>query len=363
MSRKITKGTKAFRITYFSLVFLIIAAIAAALIYLWNFLADYEAALPEKLADEFVWRLNSGVYDEIYQNITFEETVFESRETLENTVKSRLDGEFTYTKLQKESTEESPVYKIKCDGEQVAVLRLKQSGEKSGFGFPIYEQASVEPFGLATHSVTVKALNTYSVSINGVKLNQSYIKEKSEPLPQAEFFHGYLENPPYYVTYEADGLLLAPEITVADGQGNPVSPDKSGVYALTEAKDEELIQMGLDFSKLYTKFIANDASFNSVAAYIPKELPLYEDLYYYEGNFYSWHNDYDFSDEWAGELYYYGDNCISVRAKYNHTIYYTETTTFPVDNTVYFVNIDGEWKVTDVVMNFSSDDNAVIIVG
>lgn len=361
--KKATKGTIVFRAVYFSLLAAALAAITAGLIYLWQFLADYEATLPEKLADEFVWRLNSGIYSDIYDNVRFEETIFESREAVETVLKERLEGEFSYSKLQRESTEEEQVYKIKCGGEQVAVLILGHSGEVSPFGFPVYEQKTVETFEISPRSVTVTALNSYEVFVNGTKLDDSFIVKQSEPVEQAGFFHGYLEDVPYYVTYTVEGLLLEPETEVFDSDGTLLSADESGVYGFREKNDQELIQMGLDFSKLYTEYIANDVSFNTVSAYIPEHLPLYEDLYYYEGNFYSWHSGYEFTDEWAGELYFYGENCISVRSKYNHTIYYTEEKTFPIDNTVYFAKADGEWKVTDVVMNFGSDSDAVVIGG
>ena len=333
------------------LVLLVMLSLAAAgLIAFWNFLEDYESSLPEKQIDILAVEIENGNYNRILQEVCFTPTDYESADLYKKQYEDLLKGEITYVKIQKESSDTESSYRIKSNGKQIAKVVIKQTGEKSVFGFPLYEIEDIETNEAETTTIEFSAPSNTKVLINNIQI-KSTDEVSRNIIEETEYFHGYIENPPVIVKYKVEGLLEKPIITAFSDNGNELTKDKDGNFSLESSDNQEMSNMALEFSLNYSRYIANDGYFELIGKSIQQDLPLYEKLLNYQENWYAWHTEYEFKNKKAYPPVFYTKDCFSVRVTYDHIIYSTETYTFPADNTVFYSKIDGNWMVTDIVMN------------
>ncbi|MCM1489128.1 MAG: hypothetical protein NC203_12265, partial [Firmicutes bacterium] len=167
--------------------------------------------------------------------------------------------------------------------------------------------------------------------------------------------HGLITNPPTNVTYKIKGFINPPVFTTEDAAGR-VLPLSDGAFSLAKQKDDELSQLALKFSQSYSKYIMNDAYLTEVAAYLAPDMPIYNELNGYENFWHNWHTDYDFLDIKLGDPIFYTPNNAAVTVSYDHVLYGVLNTDngelhTDADYVIYFVNLEGEWKVTDLALN------------
>ena len=231
---KKTKGTIAFRAVYFSLTALAVVAIAVGLVIFNNFLSDFENTLPEKQAQKFVNEMDAQSAELIYNSTNFLTNEFERSDAFRNYYQQFLMGNYSYVKASKDSTDEAPVYKIKSGDKEIARITLRLTGEKSQFGFPIYELDRVSCNEAQTKSVTVTAPSNATIYANGLIVSALYITQNGEPEKHLDYFLGYIDeaDKPYTVTYTIDGFLSEPEITAKDAGGNEIKANSDGEFVV-----------------------------------------------------------------------------------------------------------------------------------
>lgn len=351
---KKTKGTIAFRAIYFSLTGLAVVAIAIGLVVFNSFLADFENTLPEKEAQKFIDDMGAESSELIYSSSEFATNEFERTDAFKNYYQQFLMGNYSFVKASKDSTDESPVYKIKSGDNEIARITLRQTEEKSQFGFPLYELEKVSCNEPQTLSVTVTVPNTATVYANGLIVGSSYITGNTEPEKHLDYFLSYIsdEDKPYFSTYTIDGFLLEPEISVKDADGNEIPVDENGEYSTGGTKEDVVSAIALDASITYSEFIFNDSDDQSVIDCLSNDSPMIEAIADYQQVYDTWHSDYDIENKNVSDTYFYGDDCAYVSVSYDYIIYADgEETAYPTSNSVYLVKKDGEWQVLQIVMN------------
>lgn len=349
------KGTIVFRAIYISLTLLAVAAVTAGLFVLWDFLAEYESYLPEKAVERAIQPLRQGEYTAVYDSADFTPNRYEDDSAAREYVAGLFKGELSYSKDVRLSTEEAPVYAIKCGGKRVCTLTLKDAGERSDWGFPLYAAAGYSGVEIPTSAITVTAPSNAEIRINGVPLREMPVK--SEQVKECAHFYGYIDEIPGMAEYRVEGFTHEPEVTAFRADGTALPQEKSGSeyrFALDCGEiPQELSELAVNASKTYSKYISADAAFSAVAQYIPQDVPIYDNISTYEAKFYTPHSDYDFLDVSVGEYRRYTEDCVSLRVTYTQRIYagYFGDFDFPTDNTLYLARSGGEWLVTDIVMN------------
>lgn len=257
----------------------IMAAIAVGLAVLWDFLKAYEESRPQTALDQFVQQLAAGdfngqsldVMDEIDHKIQSEE---ECRELIQN----QLSGEITYAKNVAACTEEKWVYVLRHGSKIVGNVSLIPR-DKDRYGFSNWEISSgAADFSmLKGEKLSVTVPSNFSVSVNGVTLDRSYITEDQIQYPELkEFYDNY--QLPYLVTYEAGPFLGDLKMEVTDSHGAAVSMDENtdlGQFLNNcTAEEQEKIQ---EFADIYIKLLVayggstsqnGSANFNRLAQYM-----------------------------------------------------------------------------------------------
>ena len=352
-------GTVVFYSIYFVMLAAVLSAAVVGLGKLWEFLQHYEACQIYHTIDAVTQELNSGKLDLLFGGIESEISPYESDEAARRRLSERFTEEFTLKKNIKESTKENPVYTVLCGGEPIAFARLSETGSDELYGFEIYGVESVYGVQLVQNeSVKLRFPTGCTAKINGVELCVLSDHEVSE-IPEAAEFGEYLVNAPQIESCKVSGLMYPPEVQFADSSGKPLETlrDDKGAYscALPISDSEAAEQAGkfaMEFSELYSKYIANDVYFSSISGYIPQETELYGNLSTYEGQFYTYHSGYDFSEEQIQRVTQYSDTCFAVRVSYVHNVYFGgETYSYPADNTIYAVNTESGWKAVGLTMN------------
>ncbi len=353
------RGTIVFYAIYFVLLAAALSAAVVGLGKLWEFLQRYEACQIYHITDAAAAELNSGKLDLLYAAVEGDISPYEDEEALHRQIRERYSGEFSFKKSVKESAKDSPVYTMLCAGEPMAYIGLTQTSEDPVYGFGIY--SITRAYGIVpekNESVTVTVPTGCGAEINGKPLTE-YAEKSSVQVEGCENFGDYLQAPPQYATYTVDGLMYQPQVGFTDGSGNKLPADKAqdgsyscGLPITDSAAAKEAEQFAMEFSELYSKYIANDIYFSSISGYIPEDVKLYGDLQTYEGQFYTYHTGYDFTEEKTVSVQQYSPECFTVRVSYVHNVYYGgETYSYPADNTVYAVSTANGWKAVGLTMN------------
>lgn len=350
-------------IVFYSIYFVLLAAALSAAVIglgkLWEFLQHYEACQVYHTIDAAAEELNSGNLELLYGGIESDISPYESEEAAQRQLSERFTGEFTLKKNIKQSTKENPVYTILCGDEPVAFAKLAQTGKDELYGFEIYGIESVYGIQLVQNESVKLTLPTgCTAKINGVELCDWAEHETSE-IPEAAQFGEYLTSAPQMDSYTVTGLMYPPEVEFTDSSGKALVTRRgeNGGYScdlpVTDRDNaDKAAEFALEFSELYSKYIANDAYFSSISGYIPQDTELYNNLRTYEGQFYTYHSGYDFTEEQVQRITQYSDDCFAVRVSYVHNVYYGgETYSYPADNTIFAVNTDSGWRAVGLTMN------------
>lgn len=352
-------GTIVFYSIYFVLLAAVLSAAVVGLGKLWEFLQHYEACQVYHTIDAVTSELNSGKLDLLYSGIESPISPYETEEAAQRQLSERFAGEFTFKKNIKESTKENPVYTILCGDDPIAFAKLAQTGKDELYGFEIFGVESVYGIQLAQNeSVRISFPTGCIAKINGVELCD-WSEHEIDEIPEAAKFEYYLDSAPKMESYKVTGLMYQPEVEFSDGAGKALVTrrDNNGSYSCDlPVSDgglaEKAGEYALEFSELYSKYIANDVYFSAISGYIPQDTELYDDLRTYEGQFYTYHSGYDFTEEQVQRVTQYSNTCFAVRVSYVHNVYYGgEAYSYPADNTIYAVNTESGWQTVGLTMN------------
>lgn len=351
-------GTVVFYVIYFVLLAAVLSAAVVGLGQLWQFLQHYEASQIYHVTDAIAAELNSGKLDLLYNASGADISPYENGELLKRQISERFTGEFSLKKNIKKSTKTAPVYTLMCGEDAVAFITLGQTGTDPLYGLEFYGAESITPIEpIRNERVKLTFPTGCTAELNGIALLPD-TKYTSAPIAEAANFGDYLTDAPEMLTCTISGLMYPPTVTFRDSAGNEMAPDNSGNGAyscgLPEAGGEtaeDAARFALEFSELYSRYIANDAYFSSISGYIPPDTKLYHDLQTYEGQFYTYHTGYDFSEEKTLRITRYSESCYAVRVSYVHNVYYGETYSYPADNTVFAVNTADGWRAVGLTMN------------
>lgn len=347
-------GTRVFRAVYSALTILFAVTIAAGLTFLWNALSAYEKSDPEipikALTEEFEKDKRP-----LLESLGAKLNEFEDESVVEAYFDKLSQGEITYVRNGKKSSEDRVVYGIKADGGTIAEAEVLKTKRSLGYGFYEYELGKITFGEIPTHQYSVTAPDSARVFCNGIMIPREYVKEEEEAYPESQHFRGYLKNPPRSLTYTIDGFIGEAEFTAYDQEGNELLLN-DGAFSLFQKEDPELSKLALDFSLAYSKYVVNDGYLSSVSEYLAPDMPFYTELEGYENFWHNWHTDYAFLDTEVGDPIFYDENCASVKVKYDHVLYGVSSSDNGelhslADYTVYLVKTADGWKVTEPAFN------------
>lgn len=350
-------GTIVFYSIYGAFIAAVIVALLVALNFLQDWLVRYEASQPEHKAQQvFEDLFSSPDWENLYDLAHVADTPYENKDAFV----TYMTGKVGNTALTYEETAAGlsgdRKYIVSLAGEKVATFTLT-GGSDLQTEIANWELGSVELFFQRTQSILVEKLPEHTVYINGAALDDSHTIRKiytaaEDMLPEG--IHGYRLEQQYL-----EGLLLQPEITVKDANGNPVTIAKdpeTGILTpvlpeaepMTQAERERI----LDAAKAYSLFLVRKITKGELANYFDKTTTIYKDIVTAEAYVQPFDRHEFLTDENAVQDFYrYNDSLFSARVVMTMRQFRAgwKTKDFHMNTTFFFTkNEDGTYLVTDL---------------
>ena len=352
--KTITKGT----IFFYSIYLLLIIAFFIGMTYVMGLLTDwltrFEASQPETKSKEVFQELFSDPdWDELYYMAGFQDTLFESKDTYAAYMEQKIGSqELTYIKTSAGLTG-GHKYIIKLGDENLGTFTL-QNDVVGELEIPDWKLDNVELFVDRNADVTIRTQPGHTVSINGIPMSESYIVARTSTVLEnyaPEGYHGDRT-----VTYYTDGLLMTPEITITDENGNVLEcayDAETGIYYGVLPAQPEIPKAQydavVDATKSYAKYMIG-ASGARLSNYFNTTSDLYKFITSNELWFRGW-SGYYFDEETVSEYHQYSEDMFSARIQIKLNVERSNGTIkeFDIDHTFFAkINSNGVWKVFDM---------------
>lgn len=361
------------RISVFKVVFLAVVVVMVLfwLIVIGNVrkkLVIYEKSQPEYTVEKYVEQFKDG---SIFDSLDFAQSGnrFEDMQIYRSKFVAGINGkEITYEKDQTSYDAKNPVYNVYADDVLIAKITLKETASKPLMFILTkqdWEVLSIEAvYETGDKGITITAPDTYSVFINGVKLDSRELTGNVTQIDALKYAAEYV-TVPQLVEYSVQGLLSEPEVTIYNNQGEQVmyTADDNGNITIdtfmTSTIDSELSATVLQNAKNYSNFFSKDIDgcSNSVA---PISYMFPADSYYLElaENYrindmwmYSAHQPPVFTNEMVSNYIVYTPQLFSVEVYFEKNMVLTlngETRKDITNSRYYYANIDGNWLIVDM---------------
>ncbi|MBD5444292.1 MAG: hypothetical protein HDR29_01945 [Lachnospiraceae bacterium] len=342
---------------------LLTVVMAVALIWFYGFLKDYQ-----RVFDETRPLLYQYEVMEIFTAHDAEQILekadpvglgpFESREDFTVFLNDYLSGkDMDFGTKAGEHIEERPVYVVTADETPFAVVRLKKKAETASYGLPLWEIGSIELLPMATKEYELIAPSTVTVTVNGITVTEDALEESGIRGTAEEYLEAYTEIPSYS-RYDLGQFYGEPEISGVNEAGEPVDisyDEKEHCYKagfggneiLKKEVEDYVIQMMTD----YAMYVSNDLAYNSLDKYFPSKSPLLAGIKQVQRQWYDAHRKPEVKNQEITEFTLYSEDAFSAQVYLEQHIYidFSKKTEIVVtDMHVYFVKIDGEWKVAGI---------------
>ncbi len=194
--------------------------------FLWGYLEAYEASRPANTITAYMDQLTKEhIVDQCQEVFANVDHNIQSEEACRQLLLDEMKQGIRYAKKSKECTDTRQVYVIKAGTTVVGQFAI-EANEPDEFGFTTWELVE-ESFDMSYITGTTKSITVpdrCTVTVNGVKLDESYIIEDNIPYEQIkEYYEDY--ELPHKVTYQAGPLLGDFEMVVTDIDGTVLTID------------------------------------------------------------------------------------------------------------------------------------------
>lgn len=352
---KNSRGTVLFYSIYGAFVAVAIIAILCLMNPLRSWLVRYEASQPEQRAAEVFDQLfKDPDWAALYTQAQAQDSAFDGKEAYAAYMEEKAaSAELTYIETSAGLSGDHK-YIVRLGDEKIATFTLT-GGTDSQTDISTWELGSVELFFERSQSAIIEKLPEYTVTVNGIALDDSHIirtvsTQAEEYLPDG--IHGYRMEQLY-----VDGLLSQPEISVLDASGNAVTmvqDPETGIWKPQSAASAEMTEeekaLVLGAAKADAAFSIRGITSTELRKYFDANSQVYEDITGSRSLIQN-HQGYSF-DETVTEVsdfYRYSDTLFSANVKLKMDVVRKNGSIkeFYVDKT-YFLsqNASGNYLVT-----------------
>lgn len=358
-AKNLKAGTIVFYSIYLVLVIAAIFGVMSLLKELTLYLDNYERSLEKYEAEEvFDTYFSPCRFDTLYDMQKIELSEFENKNHFITYMEKQYNGKEIIYKEASSGLSEDKKYSVAADNVKFAEFTLSKTKEPKNPENTWYLN-SLSTIYQKNESVAIKIYKGSKAFVNDIELADSYITTDDITTDSCKHV-------PEGVTgimmreYKVDSLLLKPSVKVINRYGNEstlVYDEKNNIYVEEITYDEpteDIIKLATDAAQTYAKYITLDASLNTLSKYFDSTSNTYKNIRVSEIKWYTAHIGYEFEDVELKEYYKYDENTFSIRYSCNHQVYRTRTDkhTFPLDLTLYFKNIKGNYYVYDMVSNY-----------
>lgn len=342
---------------------LLTAVLAAALTWFYNFLKDYQRVFEETrplLYQNEVMKVFTARDAEkiLEQAKPVELGPFESREDFADFLNGYLSGkEIDFGTKKGEHIEERPVYVVTADEEPFAVIRLRKKSETAAYGLPLWDLDSIELLPMPRMEYQLLAPSSIMVTVNGIPVTEEAIEEGGIRGTAEEYLEAYTQIPSYN-RYNLGQFYDEPVLCGVNDAGESVDivynenehcyeASFGGNKVFQTMVEDYVLQVMTD----YAMYVSNDAAYNSLDKYFPSKSPLLAGIKKNQREWYDHHRTPEVKNQEIKEFTMYSEDAFSARVyleQHMYVLFSKKTEIVVTDLQVYFVKIDGAWKVSGI---------------
>ncbi len=359
MSNENTKKFKnKFWVGFFIVLALILGAVAWGLTYLWNLMAEYEVSTPKYALSNVASLFVADNYATLTQNNKIDKSAYESDENVVTVFSEQLaDGEITYSRLVKESSDTEQSYVVKAGATVVGEVTIGFE-DTANFGrWNITDtKLSIPTWG----DVIVRIPQSAKLLVNGQEVSQEYIVKTDIAYERLKYIPDTYVIPKE-VEYRINGFVDEPTIEVLDINSNPlavtlstepvwdleteeelsaVKPYYASVALNEPVEDIEAIKdMAISDSQKYSYYLSRDASFTGIANRMVRESKIYDDIRRMDVIWYANHNSVSFTEENPHNIISYSPDIFTVDMDYLYTVFRSGNQVHPFETKIRLVYV------------------------
>lgn len=329
------------------------------LVFLYGLLKDYEKSMPSHTMDKLIKEFTKDNIEQVLVDNSISVNDFESVSTIADYYREVLqDHEAFYKRKSGEYTNTSPVYLIKAGDTSIAKVTLAEGG-RNGHNFTEWkvDKISIDGYIDANNEVTITAPTGAEVSLNGIKINDSYITQKDVTISSVKNVASFVTLPTN-VVYKVSGLMAQPKIE-ATLKGTALEVKTEGkTTSISYPTDQALLdsQKSLirEIYQGYGKYIINRFSLAEASKYLVgtaktniSDIPAVWAYLY--GKTYT----YEFKNENISNMVKYSDNCFTCNVAYDLIVKWNEGEKTYNTKLIYtFVKTKGAWYLADFSFDY-----------
>ena len=316
---------------YIGIVVVLLLLIHGALVWVYGFLKDYEAAQPVHVAEEIFNTYFADFSPEEYLELCNDTvTKYETKENLTAYLDTLTkDAEITYHSVST-GMQDTLQYVVRAGDTKFASFTLEEDTE-SDSRFTQYKPGDFALYTDAKTKVDVEIPTGYTLYLNGVEVTRDYIVEEGIPTPSCDHMPEGV-NGITLEKYRVTGFIQPPSVEVhsPSGEAAAVTETGTGSYKATVVSDQQLADQYSDWfieaATKYAIYMQYDSrvaamQFSSIAPYFDPDSKLYEDIRTVENGFVIEYDQYEIKDEKAFDFIRYDDNTFSCRVTLTHILY------------------------------------------
>lgn len=338
-----------FKILLLALVLVLGVAVWGVLDTLWNNMEAYESASEIGAVSEYFNRFAQGDYDTAAETSGFAFDEKNSKEDYVQYLKDTFGSDFSDLRFAGRDADEKgeKLYRVYSGNKPKGFVRLiPVSGQKRDWKV-VCEVTFAAP-------LTVTAPSFVSVSANGVA---------QEPLAEAVSVNKDFSDlkdvfaAPTVTEYTLEGYLYTPTVSgvAPDGTACEVTTAEDGSVTLTvpveESKKAEYEALMTDFSKLYARFISEDATFAALKSKMMTGTEFYESVRTFYNGWYTTHSGYEFRNLEISNLARTDENTFVGNIKFDYVVFRgTKEHVYPSSYRLSFCLSNGKWLLGDLNM-------------
>ena len=304
---------------YFWVVGIFVALLIAGLVVLGFALSDYEANVPETVANNCFNDIKAGNFEKVFEGKDI--CRFEDIKTISDACREKCEGnEITLFKASSNKTEYN--YVIKAGETRLMQFSVVPAEAKSKFGFSTYELGNFK-FSF-TDSYTIKAPDDCTVYVNGVSLGETDRDKVPDPDTSIELPDGIA--PAAYYTYRLTALLTEPTVTATGTSGDERAVTANGKsYSVSLSQSDALKEKYSSYViaavKNYAIYMADDGYLGMITKYFDTDTATYKYIKETEVSFVWDHDSYTFTDEQVSDFHEYSPDVFTCRVKMTQNLF------------------------------------------
>lgn len=354
------KANRTITIIFYTCYFAMVAAILGGLFYannwLTGWLTDYEASQPTTKCEE-IFQANFADPDwtALYEKAGLTDTEYEGSEAFAAYMEAKVGtNELSYVETSA-GLSGGHKYLLKLGDETIGYFTLVDNAPK-GAKVSSWQLGQVSLNYTCSKSVTVQTMDGITVYVNGVALTDDHVIQIGTTKVE-EYLPEGLHGPRIYTQY-LDGLMVEPQVTAADADGNPMEVTynaDTGVYVVLTAENsisDEEYERVLMTAKTYALRMIEMASTKELGKYFDTSSDSYKTIISID----PWMQEWFFSSyEWGQEsitgYYRHSEELFSVHV--DLTMFVTRTDgsvkEYKIDHSFFFEKQSGTWKCTNMI--------------